>query len=69
MVVLLLLFQTVDFSSFAIAELRIGLAAMLPYLFAWLFVTDKWNLKKSLCYTLAGVCILAFGIAMVGLNI
>ncbi len=67
--VLLLIFQTMDFSSFAIVGLRISAAAMIPYLFACVFFTDKWDLRKSLRYILACVCILAFGITMVGLNL
>jgi competence protein ComEC len=65
----LLLFEVVDFTSFAIEGLAITSGLSLLYITATLFFTDKWNLKKSLRFILAGVCILAFVIGMVALNV
>ena len=65
----LLLFETADFTKFAIEGLSVSVGVMIPYLFAILFFTDKWNVKKSFRFVLCGVCILAFGVGMVALNL
>lgn len=65
----LLLFEVVDFTSFALEGVSISAGVSLVYIAATLFFTDKWNLKKSLRFTLGGVCILAFAIGMVALNL
>lgn len=66
---LLLLFQTLDFSSFAVQGLTLSAGALVAYYFGWIFCTDKFNLKKSFSYALVGVCFLAFAITMVALNV
>ena len=65
----LLVFETADFTTFAIEGLSISVGVMIPYLFAILFFTDKWNVKKSFRFVLCGICILAFGVGMVALNL
>lgn len=65
----LLIFQTLDFSSFALQGLRLSVGGMIAYFAAWLFCSDKWNLKKTLSFILAGGCFLTFVITMVALNI
>lgn len=65
----LLVFEAVDFTSFALEGLTISAAATVLYLMSTLFFTDKWNLKKSFRFILGGVCILAFTATMVALNV
>ncbi len=65
----LLLFEAVDFTSFAIEGLAITSGLSLVYIVACLFFTDKWNLKKSLRFILALVCIFTFAVGMVALNL
>ena len=65
----LLLFEVVDFTSFAIEGLVISTGLTLTYLVATLFFTDKWNMKKYLRLILGGVCIFAFVVGMVALNL
>lgn len=66
---ILLAFQTLDFSSFAISDLSLSVGAFFAYFAFCLFCSDKWNLKKSLCLILAGACFVSFLITMVALNI
>ncbi len=65
----LLLFQTFDFASFAIEGLAVPFGAFLSYYGGWLFLTDKWNVKKSFSLLLAAACFLAFGVTMVAFNL
>ena len=44
---LLLLFETVNFSTFALTGVRLNAAALIPYYGACTFLTDKWNLSKT----------------------
>ena len=64
----LLLFEAVDFTSFALEGLTITTGLSFVYLTATLFFTDKWDMKKSLRFLLAGVCIFAFMAGMYALN-
>ena len=64
----LLLFEAVDFTSFALEGLTITTGLSFVYLTATLFFTDKWDMKKSLRFLLAGVCIFAFVAGMYALN-
>ena len=66
---LLLLFQGVDFSSFAISGLKIGGACILPYFIGCLFCSDKWNFKKSFKRMLAIACFLAFAVGVYAMNV
>ena len=66
--VVLLAFQTFDFSSFAISELKLSAGASIAYFAGCLFCTDKWNLKKPLSHAVSIACFFAFVIAMVALN-
>jgi competence protein ComEC len=65
----LLLFELVDFTKFAIEGISISATMIAIYLTSTLFFTDKWNLKKSARWILGGVCIFAFGVGMVALNV
>lgn len=65
----LILFEVVDFTSFSIEGVQITPALSLVYIAATLFFTDKWNVKKSFTLLIGGVCILAFAIGMVALNV
>ena len=67
--VLLLLFQTVDFSSFALSGLTVGKSGMICYYLALAFVSDKLNLKKRTRAVFASVCFLAFGITVYALSL
>lgn len=66
---LLLLFQTADFTNFAIAGLKINAFAILPYYAALLFITDKFNLSRPWKIALFSVSFLAFAVGMVALNV
>lgn len=65
----LLLFEMVDFSSFAIRGLQISISSVLLYLLATLFFTDKWNIGRRVSLLLGVVCFCAFAIGMVALNV
>ena len=65
----LLLFERFDFSSFALKGIKISSGMAMVYIAACLFFTDKWNLKKSTRFLLAGVCIFTFVAGMVALNV
>ena len=66
---LLLLFEAVDFSSFALTGVSVSGGAIVLYCTGWLFLTDKWNIDKRLKYLLSAVGFLSFGVAMVALNL
>ena len=61
---LLLVFEVVDFSSFAITGLQLGLGSFFGYYGVCIFLSDKWNVNKPLQYTLAGVCALVFALTL-----
>jgi predicted membrane metal-binding protein len=65
----LLLFEAVDFTSFAISGWNISISASILYLIGCLFFTDKWNVKRRIAFALGLVCFCAFAIAMVALNV
>ena len=65
----LLVFQAFDFSSFALHDVQMSIFGIIAYYVGWLFLTDKWNVKRRFACVLAIVCLLAFGISMVLLNI
>jgi hypothetical protein len=56
----LLLFECVDFSSFALVGWSVGGAAQIAYYGGWLFATDKWNRNKIWGWSLAGGCFAVF---------
>ena len=64
----LLLFEGVDFSSFALTGWKISIGGSICYYFGWLFLTDKWNLPKIYKMLFSVACFLAFGITMYALN-
>lgn len=64
----LLLFEGVDFSSFALVGLEISGGGMLCYYGGCQFLSDKWNIPKGWKYAFAIACFLSFGITMVALN-
>ncbi len=66
---LLLLFQTMDYSSFAISGLSLSAGAFIAYYLGCTYLTDKWNLKKSFSFILSGVCFFVFAVTMVVLNV
>lgn len=65
----LLLFELADFTKFSIEGISISAPLVALYLTSTLFFTDKWNIKKSVRWILGGVCIFAFGVGMVALNV
>lgn len=65
----MLLFEAVDFTSFALEGLAVSSGLIFVYFLAALFFTDKWNLKNSSRLILGFACILAFAIGMVALNV
>jgi predicted membrane metal-binding protein len=66
---LLLVFQTADFTNFAISGLRMNVFVIIPYYVSCLFITDKLNLSKSWKVPLFFVGVLAFVLGMVALNL
>ncbi len=63
-----LVFETVDFSSFALRNLQLSLGICVCYYGGLTFLSDKWNLSKRWRAALACVCFLACGIALSLLN-
>ena len=65
---LLLVFQTSDFTSFALSGLKISALSMIPYYAACLFISDKFNLKRPWKIFLFFIAFCAFVVCMVALN-
>ena len=65
----LLLFEVVDFTSFALEGWTISVSMMAVYLLGFLFCTDKWNVNKWTRFALAMACFIAFGVGMYALNV
>lgn len=65
---LLLIFQTSDFTSFALSGLKISALSMIPYYAACLFISDKFNLKRPWKILLFFIAFCAFVVCMVALN-
>ncbi len=65
----LLLFEGMDFSSFALYGIRLSLGSMICYYGGWIFLTDKWNMPKGVKGFLSICCFLAFGVTMYALNL
>ena len=57
---ILLLFETVDFSTFALVGWQMSPQAQLAYYGGCLFTTDKWNLTKKWAWSCAGGCFAVF---------
>ena len=66
---LLLIFQTADFTSFALTGVKISSFAILPYYAACLFISDKFNLSKRWKVGLFSLAFCAFAVSMVALNV
>ncbi|MBQ8295446.1 MAG: ComEC/Rec2 family competence protein [Clostridia bacterium] len=67
--VILLTFETVDFSSFMLSGFSLSGGSILSYYGGWQFLSDKWNVTNRQKWTLAMVCFLAFAITMYALNV
>ncbi len=65
----LLLFEAVDFSSFAITGLHISIGACILYYLACTFLSDKWNVKRGWKICLVILCCSGFFATMVALNV
>lgn len=65
----LLLFEMVDFTSFALSGFKISVSLTVAYLIGTLFCTDKWNVNKWLRFVLVLACFCAFGVGMYALNV
>lgn len=58
---LLLLFQTIDFSSYCIEGIIVPIGGLICYYLALSFVSDKWNVAKTVRFMSALACfVLAF---------
>ncbi len=66
---LVLLFQTVDFSSFALSGLTIGTGGLICYYIGLTFISDKFNLSKIEKLTFVALSFLAFGLTVFALNV
>ena len=66
--VLLLAFEIVDFSSFALTGITLNGPAIVCYYLVCTLFTDKYNLSKKTKRILIFLAILAFGITMYALN-
>ncbi len=60
----LLTFQTTDFSSFALTGVTMGAGVCICYYFGWLFLTDKWNIPAKNKKILAVLCFVATTVAL-----
>ena len=65
---LLLVFQTVDFSTFALTGITLSAGGELCYYGGWQFLSDKWNLSENAKIALSTLCFSAFAVIMVALN-
>lgn len=66
---LLLVFEVVDFSSFAFVGMQLSGASCVCYYGGIIFFTDKWNLSRHQRICLSGACFLAFAIILALLNL
>ncbi len=66
---MLLTFETADFSTFAITGLTMGAPACVCYYGALQFLGDKWNISKGQKWSSFAICLIAFGITMVVTNV
>ncbi len=60
----LLVFEFVDFSMFTWADIRLTVLGVLCYYLGCLFLTDKWNISKSLKAVLSSACFLTFAVSL-----
>lgn len=65
---LLLVFEIADFSSFAIEGIALNFGAFVCYYGAFLFCTDKWNMKKGTRIFLIVLLFVAFAVTVFALN-
>jgi competence protein ComEC len=65
----LLLFEAVDFTSFALEIENVSISMAVVYILGFLFCTDKWNVSKWTRFALAMACFCAFGVGMYALNV
>ena len=54
----LILFQTIDFSAFCIENVIVPASGLICYFLALSFVSDKWNLPKTVRFAFALLCFL-----------
>ncbi len=66
---LLLVFEIVDFSTFAVTAMQLSGGNCVCYYGGLIFLTDKWNLSKKHSYTLSAVCFGGFLITLAMLNL
>ena len=66
--VALLIFEGMDFSTFALYGIRLSFGSMICYYGGWVFLTDKWNMPKRVKRSLSICCFLAFVATMYALN-
>ncbi len=64
----LLLFEGIDFSSFALYNIHISIGSAISYYGGFIFLTDKWNMSKYFKKVFAVVFFLTFVITMYALN-
>ncbi len=65
---LLLVFEMFDLSSFALRGVTFSWHAYVSYYAATLFLTDKWNIKKSLRILLFFLFLVVFGVTVYAFN-
>lgn len=65
---LLLLFQTVDFSSFSLENVRFSFGTLVCYYALLTFLSDKWNIKKGFRILLFFLFLFVFLIGMYAMN-
>ena len=66
---LLLLFETIDFSTFALTGLKLSLGSYVSYYGGCVFATDKWNVTPRLRRVLTIACVFAFAVTMFVTNL
>ena len=65
---LLLMFETIDFSSFALTNVALSGGGVVSYYAGWQFLSDKWNLTRKQRFVLAIACFCAFAATMYAMN-
>lgn len=65
----LLVFETADFSTFALTGIALPSVSLLLYYLAFTFASDKWNVSKTFKRIAFSTLILAFGVAVSATNL
>ena len=66
---LMLVFEAVDFSTFAVTNVQMTGGSFVCYYGGCTFLTDKWNLRRRWKWIFAAVCFIGCAATLVVVNI